>query len=216
MGIPSHFCLPRLYPILSTDALERLGITLEAAAGAMLEGGAEVLQFRHKGHWSPRELAQAHWLMDRCRQARALFVINDRADIAKMVGAALHVGQLDLPPAAVRAFAGVVGLSTHNETQLRAGDASPVEYLALGPIFGTQSKKDPDPVVGLGELARLRPLTDKPLVAIGGITLENAVDVIRAGADSVAIISGLLSAPEGIRETTELWRKQLSSIPHHS
>ena len=215
-GPASEMKLPRLYPILSTDALQRCGVTLEAAAEAMLAGGAEILQFRHKGHWSDRELKQAEWLAAQCQQTGALFVINDRADIAKLVGAALHLGQQDLPPSEVRQYAGIIGLSTHNEIQLRAAATEPIEYIALGPIFGTQSKENPDPVVGLSELARLRPLTEKPLVAIGGITLDNAAEVIRAGADSVAIISGLLSGPQRIRQTTELWRKQLSSLQKHS
>lgn len=189
---------------------------MESAAEAMLAGGSEILQFRHKGHWSDRELKQAEWLATQCQQATALFVINDRADIAKLVGAALHLGQEDLPPSQVRQFASIIGLSTHNETQLRGAANEPVDYIALGPIFGTLSKENPDPVVGLDELIRLRPLTAKPLVAIGGITLENATEVIRAGADSVAIISGLLSDPQRIRQTTELWRKQLSSLQKHS
>ena len=109
----------------------------------------------------------------------------------------------------------MIGVSTHNETQLQIAAVQQVGYIALGPIFGTQSKENPDPVVGLEELRRLRPLTEKPLVAIGGITLLNVMEVIGAGADCVAIISGLLSDPQRIRETTERWLKQLNTFPIH-
>src|SRR5262249_51808870 len=140
-------------------------------------------------------------------------VVNDRADLAVLFGAILHLGQDDLPPAAARRVTGPnvrIGFSTHNETQLRSADAEPVDYLAIGPIFGTASKQNPDPVVGIRELARLRPLTAKPLVAIGGITRSNATAVIDAGADSVAII-GDLFPEEGTIETRVVeWVRLLS------
>ena len=124
-------------------------------------------------------------------------VINDRADVAKMLGAdGVHLGQDDLPPSRVRALVGPdvwIGCSTHNEAQFRAAGREPADYLALGPIFATGSKENPDPVVGLAELARLRPLTAKPLVAIGGIARDNVRQVLEAGADAVAVISDLLS-----------------------
>ena len=105
------------------------------------------------------------------------------------------MGQDDLPPAAARTVIGpeaTLGFSTHNEKQLREANSEPVDYIALGPIFSTGSKRNPDPVVGLEELARLRPIASKPLVAIGGITLDNSRAVLDAGADSVAVISALL------------------------
>jgi thiamine-phosphate pyrophosphorylase len=120
--------------------------------------------------------------------------MNDRADVAMLLGAALHLGQEDLAPADARRIlpAGtIIGFSTHNEPQLRAGDLEPVDYLAIGPIFATGSKLNPDPVVGLDRLRALRPLTQKPLVAIGGITRALAPKVFEAGADSVAIIGDL-------------------------
>ena len=131
--------------------------------------------------------------------AGALFIVNDRADIAKLLDAGLHLGQDDLTPKdARRILSGenIIGFSTHNEQQLRAGDLEPVDYLAIGPIFATTSKQNPDPVVGLDRLRALRTLTKKPLVAIGGITLESAPQVFEAGADSVAIISGLRARAE--------------------
>ena len=139
--------------------------------------------------------------------------------VTKAIGAALHIGQEDLTPKDARRVLGadlILGYSTHNQAQLMQADTEPVDYLALGPIFGTASKTNPDPIVGLDELTRLRPLTNKPLVAIGGITIEQAISVLEAGADSVAIISGLLSDPKQVRHTTEQWLKTLNSLPPRS
>ncbi len=211
--------LPRLYPIVSTDALEKLNIGLEQVSVALIEAGVKILQLRHKGHWSRQLFHQAEWLQEQCRQGGIQFVINDRADIARILGATLHVGQDDLCPSDARLVIGSelrLGFSTHNEGQLIAADKEPVDYLALGPIFGTTSKENPDPMVGSQELARLRPLTEKPLVAIGGIHLQNVAEVFEAGADSVAIISGLLSDPNHIRQTTELWLNTLHRLPARS
>jgi thiamine-phosphate pyrophosphorylase len=111
----------------------------------------------------------------------------------------VHLGQDDLAPADARRILpapGIIGFSTHNEQQLRAGDAEPVDYLAIGPIFPTRSKLNPDPIVGVDQLRHLRTLTQKPLVAIGGITRELAPQVFEAGADSVAVISDLFPRPE--------------------
>ena len=99
----------------------------------------------------------------------------------------------------------VIGFSTHNETQLRAAEDEPVDYVALGPIFGTATKENPDPVVGLEELRRLRPLTKRPLVAIGGITRENAKAVLDAGADSVAVIGDLFPESGRLRDRVAEW-----------
>lgn len=204
--------LPRVYPILDSAALERRGIPLEAAAAAFLEGGAEILQLRHKGHWSREIFESGKKIAALCRETGAAFVVNDRADFAMLLGAGLHVGQDDLPPRDARKLMGTdawLGFSSHNPTQLCAGAGEPVDYVALGPIFTTGSKENPDPLVGVEELARCRALLEKPLVAIGGITLENAAEVWAAGADSVAVIGGLLpdeSTSRALRERMELWR----------
>jgi thiamine-phosphate pyrophosphorylase len=139
--------------------------------------------------------------------------VNDRADFALLLEAGLHIGQDDLPPRDARKLMGSqasIGFSSHNSRQLCAAGGEPVDYVALGPIFATSSKRNPDAVVGVEELRRLRPLIEKPLVAIGGITLENAAEVLRAGADSVAVIAGLLP-PEptarSLRERMEVWRQ---------
>ena len=205
--------LPRLYPILDTGMLAERNCAVVAAAEAMLAGGARILQFRHKGHFSQPVFAEAEKVADLCRRAGALFVINDRADIAILLDAGVHVGQDDLPPQDARRLAGpnrLLGFSTHNEAQLRAAASEPADYIAVGPIFGTTSKEKPDPVVGVAELRRLRAFETRPLAAIGGITRENALAVFEAGADSVAVIGDLLPAecnPKSMRERMEQWQK---------
>jgi thiamine-phosphate pyrophosphorylase len=125
-------------------------------------------------------------------------VVNDRPDIAALAGAAgVHVGQEDLEPEQARAVVGKeiwVGVSTHNLEQFRRAAATSADYIAVGPIFATTSKHNPDPVVGLEFIRQVRTLTDKPIVAIGGITLERAASVIAAGADSVAVIRDVVCA----------------------
>lgn len=202
------------YPILDTETAARHGIDPVNAAARILEGGAGILQLRHKGFFSRRIFEQAREIAALCRQAGARFVMNDRADIARLLGVALHLGQDDLSPADARRVVGEgpwIGLSTHNERQLREADAQPVDYLALGPIFGTRSKANPDPVVGLAEILRLRALTTRPLVAIGGITRANARSVLEAGADSVAVIGDLFPEDGNIRARVEEWVKLFSS-----
>jgi thiamine-phosphate pyrophosphorylase len=176
--------LPAFYPIISTVA----------AAEAVLDAGARILQYRNKSFFSRQAFEDASRIAELCRQAGALFVVNDRADVALLLDAALHLGQDDLAPSDARRImprSSMIGFSTHNERQLRAGDGEPVDYLAIGPIFATGSKQNPDPVIGLDRLRALRPLTQKPLVAIGGITCELAPKVFQAGADSVAVIGDL-------------------------
>ena len=200
--------LPRFYPILDPEIAARHGIDPVAAAEQILEGGAKILQFRHKGFFSREGFAQLERVAELCRDAGVLFVVNDRADLAALTGAALHLGQDDLTPSAARKVVGsatLIGFSTHNEPQLRAAAAEPANYLALGPIFGTSSKHNPDPIVGIDELRRLRPLTDRPLVAIGGITRSNAQAVLAAGADSVAIIGDLFAAGSNVRARSQEW-----------
>jgi thiamine-phosphate pyrophosphorylase len=200
--------LSPFYPILDTEIAARRDVRPVAAAALILEAGAGILQFRHKAFFSQEIFEQAREIAKLCREAGAQFVINDRADIAKLLGAAVHLGQDDLSPSDARRVLGndlSIGLSTHNEAQLRAAADQPADYLALGPIFGTSSKLNPDPVVGLDELSRLRPLTDRPLVAIGGITRANARTVMEAGADSVAVIGDLFPEDGKIRARVEEW-----------
>lgn len=200
--------LPRLYPILDSDVAASRGYDPITAAEALIESGVQILQLRHKGFFSRKTFSTMERLAGMCRDAKIPFVMNDRADLAVLAGAWLHLGQDDLPPSAARRVTGdsvIIGFSTHNEAQLRAAAKEPVDYLALGPIFGTASKQNPDPVVGVEELRRLRPLTDRQLVAIGGITRENARSVIEAGADSVALIGDLFPPDGSIRGRVKEW-----------
>jgi thiamine-phosphate pyrophosphorylase len=190
------FQIPRFYPILDTTVLAARQWDVSTAALCLLTAGVKILQYRHKDDWTQANFDEAKQLSILCQAADILFVVNDRADFAQLLNAALHIGQDDLSPVAARLVAGnaVMGFSTHNAGQLENGDAEPVDYLSLGPIFATTSKLRPDPVVGTEGLRTLRLLTKKPLVAIGGITLENGADVLAAGADSLAVISGILPA----------------------
>lgn len=170
----------------------------------MSAGGATFVQLREK-HLAPREFyreAEEALLVARSRGVR--LIINDRVDIALALSAdGVHLGQHDLPPAAARELLGeraLIGFSTHSVEQAREAARLPVDYLAIGPIFPTTSKENPDPVVGLDGLRRVRQAVGPvPLVAIGGIRLEHVRDVLRAGADSVALISLLLSEPSEIK-----------------
>ena len=203
--------LPAFYPILDTGFLDRRGVRAVDAAEAILEGGARILQFRHKSFFSRDTFDDARAIAGLCAQAGALFVLNDRADMAMLLGSALHLGQEDLPPADARAImpgGRIIGYSTHNQNQLREADREPVDYIAIGPVFQTGSKRNPDPVLGVDALSRLRGLTRKPLVAIGGITRATAPAVWKAGLDSVAVISDLIpddGSKETLRARTEEW-----------
>jgi thiamine-phosphate pyrophosphorylase len=169
-------------------------MTVLEVAEALLAGGAEILQFRHKDFWSRETFAMAEQVACRCADAGVQFIVNDRADYAGMLGAGLHLGQDDLTPVDARRVIGgeaSLGFSTHNPDQMRAAQTEPVDYVAFGPVFVTASKERPDATVGLEGLTLARAITRKPLVAIGGITLESAAACWSAGADSVAIIGSL-------------------------
>ena len=197
------------YPVLDLELLARRTLPVVEAAEAILDAGARILQFRYKGFFSREVFEDAQRIAGLCRAAHALFVINDRADIAMLLGAAVHLGQDDLAPADARRLTdAIIGFSTHNEQQLRAADREPVDYLAIGPIFPTASKQNPDPVLGLDRLRTMRALTRKPLIAIGGITRETAKSVLDAGADSIAVIGDLYPEPctkTSLRKRAEEW-----------
>lgn len=186
----------RFYPIIDTARLARSGVSPVDVAEMLAAAGVGIAQYRHKGDFTRAIFAEAEQAGKILQGAGVKYIINDRTDIALMLGAdGVHVGQDDLPPSAVRAVAGdrlLIGYSTHNSEQVLAANSEPVDYLAIGPIFATASKENPGPVVGTAGLARLRALTRKPLVAIGGITRSNARQTIEAGADSLAVISDLL------------------------
>ena len=210
--------LPRVYPILDSETLERRAIGFAAAAAALLEGGAGILQIRHKGHWSREFFETARAVARLCREAGVPLVVNDRADFALLLEAGLHVGQDDLTPRDARKLVGsepLLGFSSHNVNQLCAAGGEPVDYVAFGPVFPTNSKRNPDPVVGVTEVRRCRALLDKPLVAIGGITRATAPAVLEAGADSVAVISDLIPEPataKSLRERMEEWQRIVTTV----
>jgi thiamine-phosphate pyrophosphorylase len=164
-------------------------------AEQLAAAGCTLLQYRNKKSSARQMLDDALELKARLGPGVRL-IMNDRADLCLATGFdGLHIGQDDLSPASARAIIGPdrrLGVSTHNPEQLAEADQSTADYLAIGPVFATSSKANPDPVVGLEGVRRARELTRKPLVAIGGITRANARSVLEAGADSVAVISDLL------------------------
>ena len=169
-----------------------------AFAGELIAGGCTLLQYRNKSGNVRVMLEQARELKRRVGRTTML-IMNDRADLCLVAGFdGVHGGQDDLSPESVRGIIGPdrwLGVSTHNPEQVREANRTSADYLAIGPVFSTSSKQRPDPVVGLEGLRRMRQLTRKPLVAIGGITRRNAASVIEAGADSVAVISDLSRDP---------------------
>ena len=189
--------LPRLYAVLDAGVADRHGWTVADLGKAFLDGGARLLQFRAKDLDSGAFLAAADSLTAAARSYDARVIINDRADVARLAGAAgVHVGQHDLAPAAVRRVLGdtaLVGLSTHTEAQIEAAARERIDYMAIGPVFGTTTKHTGYHALGLDRVRGAAACSPHPLVAIGGITLETARDVVESGAQAVAVISDLLA-----------------------
>ncbi len=203
--------VPRLYAII--DPAHSGGRSSGQVAAALLEAGLRLIQLRDKQASSGELYASAQEVAGCVRSGSGIFIVNDRADVALAVNAdGVHVGQDDLPVESARKLLGtgkVIGYSTHSLEQVRDADQSSADYVAFGPIFPTASKENPDAVVGLAGLAEARKATRKPLVAIGGITLENARDVIEAGADSVAVIRALVGAMD-IRKRAQEFLEQVA------
>jgi thiamine-phosphate pyrophosphorylase len=194
--------LPRLYPILDAGLLAARGHDLRWASEQMRAAGVELLQYRDKAG-SPQSILQnASVIREVFSGANCRLMMNDRADLAVLANwGGVHVGQGDLSPDDARRVVGAVrwvGVSTHNEEQVRLADKSCADYIAVGPVFATGTKLDAEPVIGLDGVRRARALTTKSIVAIGGITRENARSVIEAGADSVALISALFVEGEPV------------------
>ncbi len=189
--------LPRLYAIADAAGFSTTE-DLITFATQLIAGGCTLLQYRNKSGNAAAMFRQA-LALKMSTVGDVKLIMNDRADLclaAEFHG--VHVGQEDLSAAAVRKIIGAdlwLGVSTHNPEQVQEADLTSADYLAIGPVFATSSKDRPDPVVGLEGVRRARQLTRKPLVAIGGITRANAASVIEAGADSVAVISDLLTNP---------------------
>lgn len=196
--------LKGLYPIIDVGFIP-LDRALEVAQ-QLLAGGARLFQLRAKELSSRDFLALSLDFAHLAQEHKATFIVNDRADIAFLSNAhGLHLGSRDLPLAAARKILGkekIIGISTHSLEQALVAQAAGADYIAFGPIFATATKADTEQPKGVGPLAELKAKVKLPLVAIGGITEFNLRQVLDAGADAVAIISDLLSAPD-IREKTE-------------
>lgn len=186
------FDIPKLYPI--TDC-QLSNCTHEEIVQMMLSAGARLIQLRDKDASAKELLDAARACVKLTREAGATLIINDRVDVALTAGAdGVHLGQEDLSVEEAREILGddkIIGVSTHNLDQFQAALESSANYIAVGPVFSTTTKENPDPVVGLELVSEAKKLADRPLVAIGGISLERAPSVIAAGADSVAVISAL-------------------------
>jgi thiamine-phosphate pyrophosphorylase len=196
--------LPRLYPIVDEGVLERRGVALGRVAEDLKAAGAQLVQYRNKVGEPESVLRFAAIVWEVFAGTGCRLILNDRADLAVLAGfGGVHVGQGDLLPEDARRVVGVerwVGVSTHNDEQVRVADATSADYIAVGPVFATGTKVDAEPVIGLEGVRRARALTQKPIVAIGGITRANARSVIDAGADSVAVISALLVEGETVEK----------------
>src|SRR5271170_3227056 len=205
---------PRLYVILEAALITSSEID---CALSLAEAGVRLLQYRNKSAPARQYLESSRKLAELLLPQGVSFFVNDRPDVAFLAGATgVHVGQDDLDVDQVRQVVGhdkLVGVSTHNLEQFERAAASSADYIAVGPVFNTSSKVNPEPVVGLELLRKVRRLTSKPIVAIGGITLDLAASVIEAGADSVAVISGILGAADPAQRARE-YIETLASAKH--
>ncbi|MEG9435212.1 thiamine phosphate synthase [Edaphobacter sp. HDX4] len=192
--------LPRLYAIVDAETIASRGIGLKAFVQELRDGGVTLLQYRDKQGSKDQILENAGVISEIFSATTATLVMNDSPELAAEAGwSAVHVGQGDVAVAKARqalSTGSLVGCSTHTPEQVSAADAAGADYIAIGPVFATSSKLNPEPVVGLEGVRQARSLTRGPLVAIGGITLQNAASVIEARADSVAVIGALLQPGE--------------------
>jgi thiamine-phosphate pyrophosphorylase len=196
--------LSRLYAIADAEVLAGRGVALEDFARELRAASVALVQYRDKTG-APQEVLRAAAILQEAFAGTACrLIMNDRADLAVLARFdGVHVGQGDLLPEDARRVVGAqrwVGVSTHTEEQVQAAELTGADYVAIGPVFATGTKVDAEQVVGLEGVRRARALTRKPLVAIGGITRANARSVIEAGADSVAVISGLFAPGETVEQ----------------
>jgi thiamine-phosphate pyrophosphorylase len=196
--------LPRFYPIVDAGLLERRGLGVAEFAGMLRDAGVSLLQYRDKVGVPQEVLRSAAAIREAFAGDECRMILNDRADLVVLAEwGGVHVGQGDLSPEDARRVLGAdrwVGVSTHTDEQVRLAAGSCADYVAVGPVFATGTKLDAEPVIGLEGVRRARALTAKPLVAIGGITRENARSVVDAGADSVAVISALIVEGETVEK----------------
>jgi thiamine-phosphate pyrophosphorylase len=198
--------LPTLYAILDAESCTRRNLSIELVAEAWHQAGITLLQYRDKQASDTDYLTNATKIKD-IFQDTATLIINDRAHlVAEANWQGVHIGQTDLSPQQARELIGphkLLGLSTHTPQQVQQANKHPVDYIAIGPVFSTTTKLDAEPTIGLEGVRTLRALTEKPLVAIGGITRANALQTQQAGADSVAVISALLSSDNDLIKSAQ-------------
>jgi thiamine-phosphate pyrophosphorylase len=201
---PAHPQFPRLYPIVDEGLLELRRVSLGWVAEELKAAGAMLVQYRNKVGEPDSILRSASVMWEVFDGTGCRLMMNDHADLVKPAGfGGVHVGQRDMSPEEARRVVGAkrwVGVSTHNDEQVRVANGTTANYIAVGPVFATGTKMDAEPVIGLDGVRRARALTKKPIVAIGGITRANARSVIDAGADSVAVISGLFVEGETVEK----------------
>jgi thiamine-phosphate pyrophosphorylase len=201
--------LPRLYAIADAAFVNPVILARE-----LFDGGARLVQIRNKNA-SAREFFDQVIAVLEFAPADSHVIVNDRADVALLSGAGgVHLGQTDLPPQRIRKILSgnqIIGYSTHSSRQALDAEALPVDYIAAGPVFPTSTKSDVDPVIGLNGLREICSRAGRPVVAIGGITMENARDVFACGAASVAVISDLLKSHHVARRTEE-WLRYNSEV----
>lgn len=199
---PLKFSLPAIYPITDTEIS---GLSVPEQVERLVAGGATLIQIREKKASSRDFLRSVEASIEIARPRGVLIIVNDRVDIAMVSKAdGVHLGQTDLSPVYARKLIGdkaIIGYSTHTIEQAKAAVDLPIDYAAFGPVFATSTKHEPDPVVGTAVLGQVKKiLEDVPLVAIGGINGANVSSVLDAGADSAAIVSGILSEADRIQE----------------
>lgn len=217
-GYPLSSMFPREARIYPLTDVRLSGLSHAEQVVRLSNGGARLIQLREKD-LTPREFFKtAQEASQIARQRGVRIVVNDRVDIALILEAdGVHLGQEDFPPEAARRLLGdraIIGVSTHSVEQARRASRLPVNYLAIGPIFITSSKSNSEPVVGLDGLRNVRDaIGDFPLVAIGGISHENAQLVLESGADAVAVMSALLANPKEVTERTEKLFAELKTCP---
>ena len=210
--------LPKVYPITDTYLS---GLSHAEQVARLIEGGASLIQLRDK-HAAPRDFyREAAAALKVARDHHARLIINDRVDIALALKAdGVHLGQTDIPAEAARRLLGkeaIIGFSTHNVQQAKLATSFPVDYLAFGPVFQTSTKEKPDLVTGLFGLRESAAIKGSlPLVAIGGITLANAVEVLKAGADALAVIAELVANPTKIAENMSKMLAATSTLANES
>ena len=217
--LPSHALkLPRLYAIVDAETLTTRGLELSWFVSRLREAGVTLLQYRDKRGTEAEILRNAKIIEEAFRGVQHMLVMNDSPVLAMLSDwNAVHVGQGDAAIREARKIlqpGGIVGCSTHTDEQVKAADETGADYIAIGPVFATSTKVNPEPVVGLEGVRRARLLTKRPLVAIGGITPENAAGVIEAGADSVAVIGALLSLGADTREVVRKFMKSMPTAAH--